>query len=501
MVTHSLLPTIAVVLPIAISPFIFLIGRRSAYLRDGLAVGSLTISFVAILLMAPEVLSGKILESIVVSEQAAPLPISFKVSYFGEIVAIISSFVWVLATIYSIEYMSDEHSKERYYSFLVLTGGSMYGIVLAKNLFALYIFFELMSVVSYVLVIHEETEEALVAGKKYLFMCIGFGLLLFLSIILTYIGTGRLDFSSVPIFTEFYKKFMIVSPKTSLTILFFTYIFGFGTKAGLVPVHIWLPDAHPIAPSPASALLSGVMIKAGAYGIIRTIYNVFGPQLVQELGVNIVLSCIGVLTIFLGAAVAISQTEIKRRLAYSSINQIGYVVLGAAFLTKDGLTGAILHIFNHGLMKGVLFLCAGAIIYKTGLREIEDLKGIGKKMPITMICFTIGALSMMGIPPLCGFISKWILVLGALEAGVTILVGFAGIFLLSAIMDAVYYFPIIRSAFFEEPIDGDTTNQDPSIIMLAPLILLASGIIIFGIFPQIPLSFAEPAAEVLLGGF
>jgi len=446
-------------------------------------------------------MEGYVLEYTLVFTEFAPLDISFRADYFGTIVAVISSAVWLLVTFYSIGYMKTEHSKSRYYSFMTLTAGTMFGILFAKNLFTLYIFFELMTIVSYVLVIHEETEEALKAGKKYVFILISFGLLLFFSIVITYTVSGTIDFGSTPMLADITENSMLISADFSLTLLFFTFLFGFGAKAGMVPVHIWLPVAHPIAPSPASALLSGVMIKSGAYGIIRVVYDVFGVSLVQDLGVHFILAVLGAFTIFFGAAVAMAQNELKRRLAYSSINQIGYVILGAAFLTHNGVVGSILHIFNHALMKGLLFLCAGAIIYKTGIKYIDNMSGLGSKMPITMICFSIGALSMMGIPPFCGFISKWILVLGALDVGFTVLAVLAGVFLLSALMDAVYYFPIIRRAFFcTRDKDIKSENLDPSLWMLAPIIILAFSIVFFGIFPRYPLELIEPAADALLSG-
>ncbi len=493
-ITISVLPVIAVLLPLlSAGPVFFARGAISEDFRDYLAIGVSAITFLAVMAMIPTLMGGKIIEYVLISQEVTPVEIAFRVDHLGLIVAIASSFVWMLAMIYSRRYMAHEHAKDRYYAFMVLTLGAMMGIVLTKNLFALYVFFEMLALSSYVLVIHEETKEALSAGKKYLFISIGFGLFLLLAILMTYMIAGTINLDQIGILPH------EGASKLAYGALFFAFIAGFGAKAGMFPVHVWLPDAHPVAPAPASALLSGVMIKAGAYGIIRVVYNVFGPELVSEIGVNTILAILAGITIFLGSAVAISQKEIKRMLAYSSISQIGYVILGATLLTHEGLKGSILHIFNHAFMKGCLFLCAGAIIHQTGLRNIDDFGELGQKMPVTMLCFTVAALSMIGIPPLNGFVSKWILCLGALEAGNIVLVLFVAVLLLSSLMNAIYYMPIIIKAFFGPKSKKQVKNVDPGLSMLIPIVALALGCLLFGIFANLPLSIIELAVHALLG--
>jgi multicomponent Na+:H+ antiporter subunit D len=265
----------------------------------------------------------------------------------------------------------------------------------------------------------------------------------------------------------------------------------------MFPVHVWLPDAHPVAPSPASALLSGVMIKAGAYGIIRTIYNVFGPTLVRELGAHYVIAILASIGILLGSAVAIPQRNLKRMLAYSSIAMMGYIILGATFLTERGLEGSVLHLFAHVFMKNTLFLSAGALLFKLEKKEISDYVGIGRKMPITMLCFTIAALSMIGLPPFVGFISKWFLVLGALDIGGAAFILFVIILLNSSLMNAVYYMPIVIAAFFGESEVESVEIDEAPLTMLAPMVLLALSIIIFGVLPNLPLALIRPAVAML----
>ena len=347
------------------------------------------------------------------------------------------------------------------------------------------------------MVVHEQTKEAMRGGILYIFMGIIGGLILLFSIVATYMIAGTGDF-------ELLMGKLAQSPY--LPYIFWGYIIGFGVKAGIFPLHIWLPEAHPVAPAPASALLSGVMIKAGAYGIIRVLYSILGPALMRGSAHIMVLFAISLITIFLGSAVAMRQVEIKRMLAYSSISQIGYILMGATILSPLGLVGGVIHIFNHALIKGALFLCAGAFIHQVGLRQLKDLSGIGKRMPVTTLCFTIAALSMIGFPPFNGFISKWFLALGSLEAikagsyslGVGILA--LGMLLLSSFMNLIYYGPIVYRAWFAETpgslADDSSLNSDPAASMKWPMILLALGIIIFGIFPRWPLELAHQVSAL-----
>lgn len=489
----SILPVLAVLIPFFMSIPVYLIGKHSDDLRDYLAVATTVVVFLLTLLMIPPVLNGKMLEYVLLPATVSPIPLEFMADPLGLFVAIISAFAWMLATIYSVGYMAPEHAKNRYYSFMVLNLGAMLGVVLSRNLFTLYIFFEILAIASWVLVIHEETEDAMAAGKKYLFMGIGGGLFLLFGIIVTFIQSNTLDITKIGILT--YQ-----GPITHL--VFYAYIIGFGVKAGMFPMHVWLPDAHPVAPSPCSALLSGVMIKAGAYGIIRTVYNIFGTSLIRSMNAHIVMAGLAGTGIILGSAVAISQKSLKRMLAYSSVSMICYVILGSMFLTQRGLEGAMLHLFAHLFMKDVLFLCAGAFIFMTGKKNIEDYKGIGRKMPFTMLAFTIAAMSMIGLPPFVGFISKWYLLLGSLDAGTGFLTFYVVVLLGSSLMNAVYYMPIIIGAYF-----GDSHGEHEKVetkeapwVMVVPILIFALGVVFFGMFPNIPLKLIKPAAKMLLMG-
>ena len=479
-----------VLFPIIMTVILMSVGGRSDKLRNALAVATSAITFLLVLSLYPFVMSGEVIQH-TLFEMLPNLEISLRLDVLSFSLAAIASFIWFLCTIYSLSYMATEHGGSRYYPVLIFTLGSCLGIFLAGDLFTLFVFFELMSLIAYILVVHEETETALKAGYKYLVMTIIGGLALFFGIILVFEigGTVSLGINE------------IIGEASWLALLaFICFLIGFGMKAGMFPLHVWLPDAHPVAPSPASALLSGVMLKTGAYGLFRVIFNVFSVELMQSSGWDIVLGVLAIITILLGSAVALTQNDIKRRLAYSSIGMMGYVLLGLSILNDNAITGTVFHIFSHAIMKSCLFLAAGSIIWKTGKRKISDMGGVGRQMPFTMGCFSIAALAMIGIPPLNGFLSKWTLGLGALDANLTF---YAFVLMVSSLLNALYYLPIIVPAFFE--IVGEGSHdlkfhiQDSPPSMLAPLVILALCTIIFGLMPfNIPFDLSGLASQFLL---
>lgn len=486
---------LAVFLPLIGVGLVYLISKYSTQAGSWVTAITCGLTFMATCFMYPTVSQGKVIEQSF--DVGFPILISFRVDALGLILAMISSFLWFMASLYAVEYMRVKQSKIRFNIFSLFSFLGMMGIVLAGNLLTLYIFFEIMAILSYMLVIHEETQSAMKAGIKYLFMGIAAGLVLLIAIIATYVITQSTDLSG--------RGLAGLTSSSLFGIIFWCYILGFAVKAGLFPVHVWLPDAHPVAPSPASALLSGVMIKAGVYGIIRTIYAIYGSGQIEKhlMTSNTVLIGLAIASILIGSLVAITQKELKRMLAYSSVAQVGYIVLGACLLSPRGLQGGIIHIFNHAFMKGTLFLATGAFIYKRGVRTVDDLKGIGRRMPVTMTCFTLAALSMIGFPPLCGFISKWYLGLGAVQSynmGVYGLAGtivFISSLLISALLNAIYYGPIMIRGWFgnHDSHQEEVKREDPAWPMLVPLILLGLGTLVFGIFVNLPLGLAEVVSK------
>ncbi len=494
---YNFIPVWVVLFPLAMSVVIFWVSKFAERWRNGLSVATAVITFLSVAVLYPPMAAGEVI-AYTIFDILPGLGLSVRVDILSFCLALISSLVWALVSIYSLDYMSHEHGTDRYYPIFIFVLGSCLGIFMAGDFFTLFVFFELMSLLSYVLVIHEETKEALRAGYKYLIMTIIGGLALFFAIVIVFELAGTVSLSAGT---------LVAVPGTMAFLAFISFLIGFGMKAGMFPLHVWLPDAHPVAPSPASALLSGIMLKTGAYGLLRVIYTVFDVSLVKEGHWDLLVLVLAVITILLGSAVALTQEDLKRRLAYSSVGQMGYVLMGMVLFTERALIGDIFHIFSHALMKSTLFLAAGAIIWKTGLRNINDLHGIGKKMPLTMGAFTLAALAMIGIPPLNGFLSKLNLGLGALEAGAPV---YLFILLVSSLMNGLYYLPIIVAAFFgeEHPSDGIEQPEpekmnEATAGMVIPLCLLALFCFIFGLMPgNIFFDLSRQAAAFLftLGG-
>jgi len=529
-IVTSALPAMVVLVPVLGALITGLVKGRKGHL---FTLGVSVVTFLCVCFMTPYILGGKVL----LADTPTGMRIDF--GFFSDslsyLVGLVCSAVWMLCTVYSVEYMSHEKNQRRYDICSLLSLAGVMGVVFTKNLFTLYIFFELLCIASFVMVVHTQEEAAKKAGRLYLFVAVCGGLLMLCSTVATYALAGTGDLMKLASNKTIYahgvgitKVLKIGSPLIPL--LFFGFCFGFGAKAGLFPVHIWLPPAHPVAPSPGSALLSGVMIKAGAYGILRVFYVIMGGGFIriEPHKMSMLILVFACINIFLGSAMAIRATEIKRMLAYSSVSQIGYVLLGMSLLTPLGLTGSIIHMFNHAIMKSCLFLCAGAFIHQTGLRELNDLKGIGKRMPLTTICFTMAAMSMVGFPPFAGFISKWFLGLGALQVfkisgphpfGAAVGIICVLVLMLSGFMNLVYYGPVVYNAWFPNTDDPDwqrilknqakiaeergsvempkNGTEDPDFWMMVPMLILASGALIFGIFPGFPVKVATMASKML----
>ena len=284
-----------------------------------------------------------------------------------------------------------------------------------------------------------------------------------------------------------------------LRVVYLGMMIGFGCKAGMYPLHAWLPTAHPVAPAPASAVLSGIITKCGVLAIIRTTYYLFGVDFVRGTWVQNVILVLAICTVFMGSMLAYREKMLKKRLAYSSISQVSYVLFGLFLMTPQAFCGAILQIVAHAIAKNALFLSAGAVIYKTGHTYVDELKGIGKQMPIVMGCFTVASLSLVGIPPTGGFVSKWFLATGALECTVENLIPVIGIVVLiiSALLTAGYLLTIVADAYFPgKDFDyGSLEKKEPNLLMLVPLIVLACGVVIVGTFPSGLIWLAENITE------
>jgi multicomponent Na+:H+ antiporter subunit D len=355
----------------------------------------------------------------------------------------LSSVLWFLTTIYAIGYLEDSEHRSRFFGFFSLCVTASTGIALAGNLITFFIFYEFLTLVTYPLVVHRGTEEALNAGRTYLWYTLSGGTVLFLGVVWLNVLAGPVDFEHRGVLWE-----LADGHRLELMALFGILIAGLGVKAALVPLHGWLPIAM-VAPAPVSALLHAVaVVKAGAFGIVRVVYDVYGIEFAHELGLLIPLAGIAAITIIYGSLRALVQDDLKKRLAYSTVSQLSYIALGLGIAGYVATTGSLVHLIHQGIMKITLFFCAGNIAETLGLHKVSQMGGVGRKMPVTMAAFTVAALGMIGLPPLAGFISKWHLALGGIEAGETWVIW---ILIISSLLNAAYFLPVIYLAWFKEP--------------------------------------------------
>lgn len=401
------------------------------------------------------------------------LSIGFRPDITAKLFCLVVSVAWLLVTAYACIYMKHEKNEERFFLFSFLTQGAMMGAILSDNLISMYLFFELVTLFSAPLVLHSLSKEALAAAKKYLYYSIAGAFMALFGIFVLASAAPDLSFTPSGVIAE-------ASPLILAGV--FLMCIGFGAKAGLFPLHGWLPTAHPVAPAPASALLSGIIAKIGVLAIIRTVFFTVGAENLSGTWVQTALLCLSLLTVLMGSMMAYRENVFKKRLAYSTVSQISYVLTGLFLFTPEGFEGALWQIVFHAAVKVGLFLCAGAVIFLYGKTGVDELYGIGKKMPVTFACFTVLSLSLIGIPPTGGFFSKWHLATAALEAKELGVLSWLVpvILLVSALLTAAYLLSVAIRAFWgkSEESDEEKSVKEPA-LMVVPLIVLA-GIAFFG---------------------
>lgn len=429
------------------------------------------------------------------------LPIFLRTDGVSKVFCAVMSFVWAAAGAYSFEYMAHEENRTRYYAFYLVTLSALMGLCFAGSIVTYYMFYEMMTLLTVPLVMHTMSKDAVAAGIKYLiYSVIGASLVLLGVFILAPYVTS---FSFTPHGTLNMDK--VAGHETLVLTTVMLMLVGFGTKAGMFPLHGWLPTAHPVAPSPASAVLSGIITKAGVLGVLRLIYSFVGVEFLRGSWVQTALMCLTLFTVFMGSLLAYREGLLKKRLAYSSVSQVSYVLFGLSTMHLLGVVGALLHVVAHALIKDTLFMSAGAIICKTGKTKVEELSGIGRQMPVTMWCFTIASLGLVGIPPCLGFISKWYLAQGALgmdaASGCFRYLGPA-VLLVSALLTAGYLITISIKAFFPgNGADGQPLlfeKREPTYVMLIPLVLLTALMVLLGMFPGGLIGFFQTIASALV---
>lgn len=411
------------------------------------------------------------------------LTISFGVDGLSVLFMCVTTLIWILVGIYAVVYMKHEGRSGQFFLIYALLYVVLIALDCSANLVTMYACYELMTLVSMLLVAHNRSREAIMATLKYLFysMCgayLGLFGIFYLNhycVDLDFGSAGRLDMTA------------LAGHESTLLIVVFLMLIGFGTKAGMFPMHGWLPTAHPVAPSPASAVLSAIIVKSGVLATIRVVYNIVGADFLRGTWVQTAWMSLTLLTVFMGSMLAFREPVVKKRFAYSTVSQVSYVLFGLSLLQEQAFTGSLLHVCFHAIIKCGLFLSAGVFLVICNRRRVDELYGIGRKMPVMLWCYTCFALALVGIPPTSGFVSKWYLAVGALgsEAGFFSWFGPA-VLLISALLTAGYLLPITMRGFFpgEDDRCTDLEKKEPPLLMLIPLIVLAVLAVLLGVFPN-----------------
>ncbi len=475
---NQLLISAALLLPFIGALFVLLTKKNINLRETSTLIISMALIYVVYALL-PDVLNG-IYPELYLFDVTSSLSIHFQIEPLGMLFACIASFLWFINSIYSIGYMRSNQYKNqtRFYIYFALAIASTIGIAFSANLFTLFIFYEFLTLTTYPLVTHKQTDEAKRAGRIYLGVLLTTSICLFLpAIIWTHQLAGTIHFTLGGVFNGHQESTVIV-------ILLVIFVYGIG-KAALMPVHRWLPSAM-VAPTPVSALLHAVaVVKAGVFSVVKIILYIFSPALLSDtIDLNILLYLAGV-TILIASIIALRSDNLKRRLAYSTISQLSYVILATALLVPISIAGAALHILAHAFGKITLFFAAGSIYTATKKTEVSQLNGIGRTMPWTMLAFAIGSLSMIGVPPTVGFLSKWFILQGALDVQSWFAVS---IIVISTLLNAAYFLPIVYIAFFRDSeIKNDQGYCEAPFPIVFTVFSTACITIILFFFPETPL--------------
>ena len=483
----SIKPLLAIFVS-AIGALFILFNGKKPNVRESCSIIAGVLKLVLVLSMVPDVIYDKTIISYSLFNLLPGIDIAFRVDAFGLLFAMGASMLWIATSIYSIGYMrsNNESNQTRYYACFAVALSCTIGVAFSANLFTMFLFYEGLTIITYPLVAHKGTDEAKHGARKYVIYLLGAAkVFLVAAIILTYNLAGTLEFSKSGIFPAGIQS---AHPEL-LYMIFVLFFFGFA-KCAIMPFHGWLPAAM-VAPTPVSALLHAVaVVKTGVFAILRIIIFIFGSNLMMDIGVDVFVITFASFTIIIASLLALSRDNLKARLAFSTISQLSYIILGAALLAPSAMIGGIIHITNHAFAKITLFFCAGSIYISAHKTEISQLNGIGKRMPWTMAAFAIATLSMIGVPPVSGFITKWYLIIGSLERhSIAVLI----VLLASSFLNAAYFIPILYRAFFKEEnsefVDQNSEINDPHDIkenpfLVIPLTFTALVSIILGIYPD-----------------
>lgn len=457
----AILPLLLLLTSLLPATITFFLDQDRFRLRNTLNLGGAVVKVGLIVMMLIAVAGGATYET---SIPLAPgLIILLRIDTLALLFVSLSAVLWLLTTVYAIAYFGKKRDQSRFFGFFGLCVASTTGIALSGSLISFFIFFELLTLTTWPLVAHKQDRASLRAARTYLLYALPCSVVLLIAIVWLKGITGPILFTDPPDLSQ-------VDP-TTLRVIFAMFIIGVGMKAAIVPLHGWLPAAM-TAPAPVSALLHAVaVVKAGAFGVIRVVYDVFGVERMTALGMDLPLAVLASVTIIWGSIRALQQTEIKKRLAFSTVSQVSYIILGAALASPMGLIGGLAHLVHQGLMKITLFFCAGIYDERAGVRDIAGLNGLGPRMPWTSTCFSLAAIGMIGLPPLAGFVTKIYLGLGSLQAGAPWVLAVLGA---STLLNAAYFLPMLYRLWFADPAP-EAAGDETAPALVVPAVVAAMG--------------------------
>ena len=480
----------AVFFPLAAGILLYLIKPQSYRTIQGW-VGAVT-AVTSILVWALILRCGT--QGVTLLRFSEELVLTLRFDSLGRFFAGIVATLWPLTILYAFSYMEHEHSRGTFFAFFTMTYGVTLGVAMAGNLFTMYLFYELLTLVTIPLVIHPQNSKATRATRTYLYFSMGGAAFAFASMVFLIINGMGGEFVMGGLLHQF------TLGKPYLTHIFYLMGFlGFGVKAAVFPTHIWLPKAS-VAPTPVTALLHAVaVVKSGVFAIIRLTYYSYGTGLLAGSWVQKVVMCFAMFTLLFGAVKAVKERHFKRRLAYSTVANLSYILFGIAMMSEAGLAAGLLHMAFHAEIKILAFFCAGAVLHTSGREYLWELDGLGRKMPVTLGAFTVSALALAGVPPFSGFVSKWSLLTAAAQSGDGLAYAGAGVLLGAALLTAVYMFTAVRRMWFPDrnaDLSGLSQVHEADWRMLVPMVILAAAILLTGVFAQ---PIADAAAAIAAG--
>jgi multicomponent Na+:H+ antiporter subunit D len=481
---------LAILAPLLGAGLVMATGRRPN-VREACSLLAAVVLFGLVASLVPAVLAGEKLRY-TLFELLPGLSFSLRADALSMMFAVAASFLWILTVFYAAGYMRtlEEHAQTRFNTCFALALFGAIGCAFSDNLLTLYLFYEIVSITTYPLVAHHQDEEGYEGARKYLtYLTTTAKGLILPAMVLIYVLSGTLDFA-----TNVHSGILPAGVHNGvITALYVCCILGFA-KNGVMPLHHWLPGAM-VAPTPVSALLHAVaVVKVGVFSTVRVMLHVFGVDLMDRLNLGLPTAYFVSITILGASIIALSKDNLKTRLAYSTVSQLSYIILGVALLTPTGIEGGLVHIANHAFSKITLFFCAGAIYVATHKKYISEMSGLGRSMPWTFGAFSIAALSMIGAPPVAGFITKLYLLIGALDAGA---IGILVVLITSTLLNAAYFVPVIYQGFFGKPSaeDAHHHHKEAPLAMVIPLCLTAAISAVLGMYPDFFMQFAQAVVK------